>query len=625
MPEGSGGGALKRAWRGWCGFWFRPADPTPLALMRIVAGLLTLYVHIAYCLDLNAFFGNHGWYERSLAERAYREYPIFLPPEDPEKPRDLFLMPSSVEMRRTLREFVDTVNSKSDGQQVLGFLMELPTSEGLRAEMIRYFNALSLDYSERDAELVKMVLADPKDDKNKVALPTWLLEQSKEARESRRADIHRLFDVLPQDAQKRSWIVNMITLWSPRDCEMLRKLVNDMNSLYPDSAQRAREWDYLVFWGVPRHLTYTTGHWYYSPFYYVEDPRILWFIHALHLLVIVLFTIGFCTRITSVLTWFAALAYVQRNPIILFGQDTMMNLCLFYLMMSPCGAVWSVDAFIARYRRAKRALAEGRTPIETPVAPMVSAGFVIRILQVHYCFMYLSAGLAKLKGPSWWNGTAPWATMNNPEFSPVHITWFRDFLSFLCQPEHRFLWEAYMNFGVIFTLAVEIGFPFCVWTRLRPIFVAGAILLHLGIALNMGLHVFSLFMFTLLLCWMTPEALRRVFARPPVLLPKVRVRFNGRAEPQRKAASLVYALDVWGQAELQDRSAKGRSEEAESVEVATDRSTAVGSSGLRAALRALPVAQPVVWVIGPLFALLFGSWFGGAAAAKSESKKTVGV
>src|SRR4029077_13395112 len=138
----------------------------------------------------------------------------------------------------------------------------------------------------------------------------------------------------------------------------------------------AKEWDYIVNWGIPRDLkdnngrqigSYVQGHWYYLPFYYVQDVRILWLIHSLHLLVIVLFTIGFCTRVTSVLTWLAALAYVQRNPIILFGQDTMMNLCLFYLMMSPCGAIWSVDALIARFRRAKKALADGRKVVDGPV------------------------------------------------------------------------------------------------------------------------------------------------------------------------------------------------------------------------------------------------------------------
>jgi hypothetical protein len=425
-----------------------------------------------------------------------------------------------------------------------------------------------------------------------------------------------------------------MTLWQPKAYVLLSDLMKMINAQYPDPGQRVREWDYIVYWGVPRDLkdnlgrqigTYAQGHWYYSPYFYVSDVRILWLIHSLHLLVIVLFTIGFCTRVTSVLTWLAALAYVQRNPVILFGQDTMMNLCLFYLMLAPCGAVWSVDALIARYRRAKKALSEGRKVVDAPIAPMVSAGFVIRMLQVHYCFMYLSAGLAKLKGPSWWNGTAPWYTMNNPEFSPVHILWFRDFLGFLCQ--NKWLWEIYMSAGVVFTLIVEIGFPFCVWTRLRPVFVAGAILLHLGIALNMGLHVFSLFMFALLLAFMTPEAIRRVFARPPTRLAKVLVRFNGTAESQRKAASFVHALDVWNQAELQDRGPRSPIDgAAEPVEVAVDGVSQSGPSGLRATLRALPLSQPVAWIVGPVLSFVSGSWFGGSVSKMADrSEKPVSM
>lgn len=42
-------------------FWFAPADPTPLAAVRICGGLLILYVHLAYCFDFQAFFGKDAW------------------------------------------------------------------------------------------------------------------------------------------------------------------------------------------------------------------------------------------------------------------------------------------------------------------------------------------------------------------------------------------------------------------------------------------------------------------------------------------------------------------------------------------------------------------------------------
>ena len=38
--------------------------------------------------------------------------------------------------------------------------------------------------------------------------------------------------------------------------------------------------------------------------------------------------------------------YWQRTPVTLFGMDTMNNIVLFYLMISPCGAALSVDRWL---------------------------------------------------------------------------------------------------------------------------------------------------------------------------------------------------------------------------------------------------------------------------------------
>src|SRR5947199_7765160 len=70
---------VRRAWAAWCRFWFTPADPTPLCLMRIVTGLLVLYVHVAYAFDLQALFGKDGWYPTDMADRERREWPVFVP------------------------------------------------------------------------------------------------------------------------------------------------------------------------------------------------------------------------------------------------------------------------------------------------------------------------------------------------------------------------------------------------------------------------------------------------------------------------------------------------------------------------------------------------------------------
>ena len=46
---------------GWNRFWFTPADPTTLGSVRLATGLMLLYVHGVYTLDLAALAGPYGW------------------------------------------------------------------------------------------------------------------------------------------------------------------------------------------------------------------------------------------------------------------------------------------------------------------------------------------------------------------------------------------------------------------------------------------------------------------------------------------------------------------------------------------------------------------------------------
>jgi predicted DCC family thiol-disulfide oxidoreductase YuxK len=47
--------------RGWDAFFFRPADPTPVGLIRLGIGLLMLWNFAVIGLDLHAFLGSSGW------------------------------------------------------------------------------------------------------------------------------------------------------------------------------------------------------------------------------------------------------------------------------------------------------------------------------------------------------------------------------------------------------------------------------------------------------------------------------------------------------------------------------------------------------------------------------------
>jgi len=55
------GGELREWLTAWNAFWFTPADPLPLAMVRICAGALLVWAAFVWLLDADAFFGATGW------------------------------------------------------------------------------------------------------------------------------------------------------------------------------------------------------------------------------------------------------------------------------------------------------------------------------------------------------------------------------------------------------------------------------------------------------------------------------------------------------------------------------------------------------------------------------------
>lgn len=514
------GDRLRAMWGSWTGFWFTPADPTPLCFMRIVAGILTLYVHIAYSLDLEAFFGPNAWCGQKECNETRRELPHIRHPAewielDPLRAQrgdtEIFQMPEDRRTRELFREFLDRLLDQSNPARVLEFMKSIATAGEERDEVLRYVRTLPPDAAQRD-ERMKGYVEDTLSAEDKDALPKFFARQStREARQNFATVLGEFYAVLPPESDDRDILVQLLIDTTARDWDELFRFTDRLGKLSRED--RKTELDFQVRWGMARRAAYAVGMQTYSPWFHVQDLRVLWLIHGLHLIVILLFTLGMYTRVTSVATWLVGLSYINRAQPYLFGQDTMMTLCLFYLMMSPCGAKWSLDRWVLR----KRALSRGATL--PPVAPSISAGFVLRLFQIQFCLMYLSAGCAKLKGTSWWNGTALYGCMANSEFAPMHLSAYRGFMQWLCQ--HRAIWEVVNSASAAFTLLTEISFPFLVWTRMRPVMVAASLLLHTGIAILMGLSVFSLFMFCLVACFIPADAINWMFETAAPAPPKV--------------------------------------------------------------------------------------------------------
>ena len=55
----------------WDRFWFTAIDPATLATIRLCTGLMLLYTHVVWSLDLASFFGPQGWITADLLQQTW--------------------------------------------------------------------------------------------------------------------------------------------------------------------------------------------------------------------------------------------------------------------------------------------------------------------------------------------------------------------------------------------------------------------------------------------------------------------------------------------------------------------------------------------------------------------------
>ena len=205
---------------------------------------------------------------------------------------------------------------------------------------------------------------------------------------------------------------------------------------------------------------------------------------CLCLAVLALFTVGLFSRVTAVLCWMIVVSTVRRVPIALYGFDQVLSTLTFYVAISGAsGQAVSLDRFIRRWRQARAAAiqvinrsgAPGRRvwPDEPGRPPAtVSANLALRLIQLHLVVIYGMAGLAKLQGPTWWNGTAIWKTMATGEFVVLDFTALA-------------AWPLLVNLITHASLALELLYSVFVWVKLvRPLLLLGVLAMHVGIAVR---------------------------------------------------------------------------------------------------------------------------------------------
>ncbi len=194
--------------------------------------------------------------------------------------------------------------------------------------------------------------------------------------------------------------------------------------------------------------------------------------HALHaagLVVFGLFTLGWRTRLTGILSLLVLVSVHQRMPWMQHGGDRLLRLWTLYLCLVPSGAALSLDAL----RRA-------RARVPPPTVPAVAH----RLIQLQLCVMYAMTALAKAEGSQWWAGTALTYALAAPHFQRLPA--LSDALARSGVAQLGFMVATWL------TLAWEAAFPVLVWfRRSRPLMLWAGVFVHGGIFLLMTVGSFS--------------------------------------------------------------------------------------------------------------------------------------
>ncbi len=183
----------------------------------------------------------------------------------------------------------------------------------------------------------------------------------------------------------------------------------------------------------------------------------------LMLVLIILFLFGLGGRFLALTLWFIDMAFQHRNISICFGADYIGSLLLLYLSFSN-----NQDYFTIR-----------KIPFKHSFFSSQLSSVMYRMLQIQISVIYAYTGFEKLKGATWWDGTALWNVLANYQITVMSFEWLR-FAPLL------------IVFITLLTIVFEIYFPLAmILPKLRYPWLIIGFMFHFGIALMLGLTTFS--------------------------------------------------------------------------------------------------------------------------------------
>lgn len=181
----------------------------------------------------------------------------------------------------------------------------------------------------------------------------------------------------------------------------------------------------------------------------------------------ILLTIGFLTRLNSLLVFLCLASIHQRNVYILHGGDTFLRVAGFFLIFAPAGAALSVERLIRIWRGKEDASIQPRSP------------WAQRMIQFELALVYFATFCVKVKGAPWLQGTATYYILHLDEFKRFPIpSWFLHPIMLKLES-----WTA---------LVLEFSLGVLIWVKeLRYIVLTLGLLFHLSLEYALNIPLFQ--------------------------------------------------------------------------------------------------------------------------------------
>jgi len=241
------------------------------------------------------------------------------------------------------------------------------------------------------------------------------------------------------------------------------------------------------------------------------------------------FTVGWHTRVASVLLYVLVVSFHERNNLVLNGGDTVLRTMLFFFMFAPAGAAFSVDALVRRLR--------------SPGAPpALVSPWAQRMMQVQVAVIYFVTAYAKSRGALYHEGVAMYYVFGLVDFNVRGVEQLMNYP----------LAYSFLTYAV---LLVEISLPFLLWFRAtRPYAVVLGILAHGWIMVFMTIPVFGILMIATYIPFFMEGELDLALARIRRRLARRRATLylDGACVACGRARELVVALDLFGRIQPSD-------------------------------------------------------------------------